>query len=65
MSDQLSQLRDLQTKLQQDISTKRTVIDSLSAQMASLAHFQTEQRSKYKEAQDAFNLLSDTVAKLK
>ena len=61
----MGQLRDLQTKLQLDISTKRSLIDNLSSQMASLARYQTEQRTKYKEREDSMNRLSDSLFKFK
>merc|ERR1712083_1296510 len=39
VTDQLGQLRDLKNKLQLDISTKRSFIDNLSSQMASLSRY--------------------------
>jgi chromosome segregation ATPase len=64
VTDQLCQLRDLQTKLQGDISTKRSVIDNLSSQMATLARYQAEKRSKNKETEEAITKLSENLARL-
>jgi len=64
VTDQLCQLRDLQTKLQGDISTKRTVIDNLSSQMATLARYQAEKRSKNKEMEEVITKLSENLARL-
>ena len=50
--------------IQGDISTKRTVIDNLSSQMATLASYQAEKRSKNKETEEAITKLSENLARL-
>ena len=50
--------------IQGDISTKRTVIDNLSSQMATLARYQAEKRSKNKETEEAITKLSENLARL-
>ena len=50
--------------IQGDISTKRTGIDNLSSQMATLARYQAEKRSKNKETEEAITKLSENLARL-
>lgn len=65
VTEQLSQLREAQSKQQQELSKKRSVIDGLSAQMSNLARHHKELRSKQKCMNESLKRISEVVAKLK
>ena len=63
-AEKIKETEEVITKFQDDISTKRTVIDNLSSQMATLARYQAEKRSKNKETEEAITKLSENLARL-
>ena len=65
MSEQTAQLRDQQGRYQTKMSTKRSLIDSLSSKMATLVKHQNELRAKQMKVEDSIQTLSRNLNQLK
>ncbi len=65
VDEQLGYLRDLQVKQQQEMSSKRTLIDSLSAQLSGLARHQKECKEAQACVEESIRKLAEVLTQFK